>query len=207
MKQKQYLVLDGDTLSREGLHQIVRQVNADSNIISSGSLHKAFRQIINPELIDHVIIKNDDIDVAIDVLLFKLTNKLKNASFMVLTANDTPAFVQNLLSSGANSVVSSKQSHDIIVNEIRKQDRRFPRDLRQESIRADNLSELTARQKQVMSHIIQGQANKHIAWELGISEGTIKLHVSSILRALNATNRTQAAIKYRQLFEIGGDYA
>ena len=63
----------------------------------------------------------------------------------------------------------------------------------------ENIDVLTKRQKQVMQCILQGQANKQIAWQLGISEGTIKLHVSSILRALNATNRTEAALRYQHL--------
>jgi DNA-binding NarL/FixJ family response regulator len=52
---------------------------------------------------------------------------------------------------------------------------------------------LTPRQKQIRGLLRQGMSNKMIACALGISTGTVKNHVSDIFRALNATNRTQAA--------------
>jgi DNA-binding NarL/FixJ family response regulator len=52
---------------------------------------------------------------------------------------------------------------------------------------------LTARQVAVLGHLQQGKANKVIAYELGMSESTVKVHVRNIMRKMGATNRTQAA--------------
>jgi DNA-binding NarL/FixJ family response regulator len=51
---------------------------------------------------------------------------------------------------------------------------------------------LTERERQVLQHIAQGLANKQIAAALGISEHTVKFHLSSIYAKLGATNRTEA---------------
>ena len=51
---------------------------------------------------------------------------------------------------------------------------------------------LTDREAEVLGWLAKGMANKQIALELGISEHTVKFHVSSIYTKLNATNRTQA---------------
>jgi DNA-binding NarL/FixJ family response regulator len=51
---------------------------------------------------------------------------------------------------------------------------------------------LTAREVQVLGLMSRGLANKQIAVELGVSEHTVKFHVSSIYSKLNAVNRTQA---------------
>jgi DNA-binding NarL/FixJ family response regulator len=51
---------------------------------------------------------------------------------------------------------------------------------------------LTDREAEVLAHLSKGLANKQIAVALGISEHTVKFHVSSIYAKLNATNRTQA---------------
>ena len=59
-------------------------------------------------------------------------------------------------------------------------------------------NKLTTRQCEVLDYMTKGYANKLIAYELGVSEGTVKLHVSSILRALNVTNRTEAAMRAGQ---------
>ena len=52
---------------------------------------------------------------------------------------------------------------------------------------------LTRRQQDVLSHIREGCSNREIAERLGISEGTVKLHVSAVLKALGVKNRTRAA--------------
>jgi DNA-binding NarL/FixJ family response regulator len=53
---------------------------------------------------------------------------------------------------------------------------------------------LTARQVQVLRLLLQGKSNKLICRELDLAEGTVKIHVSAILKALQVTTRTQAVI-------------
>jgi DNA-binding NarL/FixJ family response regulator len=53
-------------------------------------------------------------------------------------------------------------------------------------------STLTAREKQVLSMIAEGLANKEIAWRLGISDHTVKFHVSALLGKLGAGSRAEA---------------
>ena len=54
------------------------------------------------------------------------------------------------------------------------------------------LTGLSARQMDVLRCVIQGKPNKVIARELDVAEGTVKAHLSSVLRALGARNRTEA---------------
>ncbi len=56
------------------------------------------------------------------------------------------------------------------------------------------LRELTPQQFRVLQMLGSGLLNKQIAWELNVSEATIKAHVTAILRKLGATNRTQAVL-------------
>jgi len=56
------------------------------------------------------------------------------------------------------------------------------------------ISPLTPREREILDYIAQGYLNKEIAIELGISEQTIKNHVTSILRKLNANARTEAVV-------------
>ena len=56
------------------------------------------------------------------------------------------------------------------------------------------ISPLTPREIEILNYIAQGYLNKQIAIELGISEQTIKNHVTSILRKLNANARTEAVV-------------
>jgi len=64
------------------------------------------------------------------------------------------------------------------------------------------LETLTPHQLKVLNMIANGLLNKQIAYELDISESTVKQHVSAVLRKLNLYNRTQAGIMYKQLMSI-----
>jgi DNA-binding NarL/FixJ family response regulator len=60
-------------------------------------------------------------------------------------------------------------------------------------------SMFTARQMAVLTVLQQGKANKHIAHELNMREGTVKVHIRNIMRKLKAKNRTEVAILAHQL--------
>ena len=53
---------------------------------------------------------------------------------------------------------------------------------------------LTPRQKDVLRLLAKGKANKEIARELDLAEGTVKIHLAAVLRFLKARNRTEAAV-------------
>jgi two-component system nitrate/nitrite response regulator NarL len=55
-------------------------------------------------------------------------------------------------------------------------------------------AELTPREQEILCHLAAGQSNKAIARELGISDGTVKLHVKAILRKLAVHSRVEAAV-------------
>ena len=61
-------------------------------------------------------------------------------------------------------------------------------------VRSEELG-LTPRQADVLKLLVQGKPNKLICRDLSLSEGTIKVHVSAILRALNVRTRTQVVIE------------
>ena len=62
-----------------------------------------------------------------------------------------------------------------------------------------NASGLTPRQLDVLRCLMRGQPNKLIARELGLTEGTVKIHIAAILRVLQARNRTEAVVVARDL--------
>ncbi len=55
-------------------------------------------------------------------------------------------------------------------------------------------ADLTPREREILCHLAEGQSNKVIARNLGISDGTVKLHVKAILRKLDVHSRVEAAV-------------
>jgi DNA-binding NarL/FixJ family response regulator len=64
---------------------------------------------------------------------------------------------------------------------------------------AERMSSLTPQQMRVLMMLGQGLLNKQIAYELSVSEATVKAHVSAILQKLNVDSRTQAVIAANKL--------
>ncbi len=60
--------------------------------------------------------------------------------------------------------------------------------------RTKPFDELTPREREILCHVSEGQSNKVIARRLGISDGTVKLHVKAILRKLGVHSRVEAAV-------------
>ena len=61
-------------------------------------------------------------------------------------------------------------------------------------VRRRPATELSERQRAVLALVAEGKQNKHIARALGISEKTVKAHLTTIYQALGVTDRTQAAL-------------
>jgi DNA-binding NarL/FixJ family response regulator len=61
------------------------------------------------------------------------------------------------------------------------------------------MPELTPRQLEILALLCQGHPNKEIGLRLGLAEVTVKMHVSSVFRALGVANRTQAVLAARRL--------
>ena len=59
---------------------------------------------------------------------------------------------------------------------------------------AARIRDLTPQQFRVLQMLGSGKLNKQIGYELGVSEATVKAHMSAILRKLGASNRTQAVL-------------
>jgi DNA-binding NarL/FixJ family response regulator len=69
-------------------------------------------------------------------------------------------------------------------------------------VKTSHPAALTARQKEVLNLLAAGKSNKQIAWALGISEGTVKVHVNAAFRALGVHNRVNATTALLGLSDI-----
>ena len=72
---------------------------------------------------------------------------------------------------------------------------------------ATGMSKLSSRQVEILELMTRGLLNKQIAWELGVTEGTVKSHVSAILEKLGCDRRTQAIAAFLQSLGVGTQQA
>jgi len=119
------------------------------------------------------------------------------AKFVVLTTYEGDEDIHQALSAGARSYIIKGMPHDALVSALRRVHAggRFlpPPVSRALHSRLPN-SDLSTREREVLDLIVRGKSNKEIANDLGITESTVKCHVSVILMRLNVSDRTQAVV-------------
>ena len=71
---------------------------------------------------------------------------------------------------------------------------------------ATGMAKLSSRQVEILELMTRGLLNKQIAWELGVTEGTVKSHVSAILDKLGCDRRTQAITAFLQSLGVGSQH-
>jgi DNA-binding NarL/FixJ family response regulator len=117
--------------------------------------------------------------------------------FLVLTTYEGDEDIFRALQAGAVGYLIKGMSHDLLVKGIRHiagGKRYVPSEVAQRLNRRNPQSELSDREQQVLELLAQGKSNKTMARLLGISEATIKCHVSVILAQLSVEDRTQAVL-------------
>jgi DNA-binding NarL/FixJ family response regulator len=117
------------------------------------------------------------------------------ARFVVLTTYDGDENIYRALQAGAQAYLLKDMFREQLLEAIRtvhRGQRYIPQPIARKL--ADRLgnNELSAREMQVLEAIVQGCNNKEIALELGITEPTVKFHVTNILGKLGVSDRTQA---------------
>lgn len=120
-----------------------------------------------------------------------------HARSIVLTTYEGDEDIHQAITAGALGYIIKGMSHETLVDALRKvrSGMRFlpPPIARSLADRTPN-SDLSPREREVLSLMVQGNANKEIASALGITEATVKCHVSVILLRLGVSDRTQAVV-------------
>lgn len=129
---------------------------------------------------------------------------------IVVSGRAEPGTVRAVLEAGANGFVPKTEPADILLQALRTvvgggvylpphAVHTLHVDAPEASAANKAAPVLTPRQRDVLTLLLQGAPNKTIARELGLSEGTVKLHIAALLRALRASNRTEATVRARAL--------
>jgi|KBSMisStandDraft_5_1062788.scaffolds.fasta_scaffold164373_2 DNA-binding NarL/FixJ family response regulator len=218
LRLSKVLVVDDHTLIREAMRDVLSELDPGCVVLEAhdgaGALDLAERnRDMDLVLLDLTLPDIDGLTVLAD-----LRGRYPTTAVVVLSGVKDRDTVTKAVGLGAVGYIPKSTTHEIMVNALRlvcsggvylppevmgrgalkagAQGSCDPaREFAAESARATAASlGLTDRQAQILSLIAQGKANKTICRELGLAEATVKNHVTSILKALNLTNRTQAAI-------------
>jgi len=120
-----------------------------------------------------------------------------HARCIVLTTYEGDEDIHQALAAGAMGYIIKGMSHDTLVDALRRVQtgtRFLPAPVARSLADRTPNSDLSPREREVLSLMVHGRSNREIATALGITEATVKCHVSVILARLEVNDRTQAVL-------------
>jgi DNA-binding NarL/FixJ family response regulator len=198
------LVIDDHPLIQEALKHVLTELDAALDLVQAedaSDAHAALSSAPDTELIvlDLTLPRSDGFE-----LLSELRRDWPGIPLLVLSATHDRATVERALDLGAMGFIPKTANTRVLIDALRlvlsggvfvPPDCPGTGSARPRAVaRAEDLG-LTLRQSDVLRLLVQGKPNKLICRDLSLSEGTVKVHVSAILRALNVHTRTQVVIE------------
>jgi DNA-binding NarL/FixJ family response regulator len=206
------LIVDDHPLIREAMQSVLAQLDPAIEVLEAGNCD------------DALTIAAREPDLALVLLdlrlpgvsgldgLEVLRERHPNVPVVVLSASEDRSEVMRALDLGAMGFIPKTQPSKAMIAALRVVlggGVYLPADIMSQSGGSSEANEaapvydrktqaaelgLTPRQFEVLSLLIQGKPNKLICRELNLAEGTVKIHVAAILKALGVMNRTQAVV-------------
>jgi DNA-binding NarL/FixJ family response regulator len=205
-----FIVADDHPLFREALIHAIGNCVDDATIIEADSLYSLQAVVAaNPDA-DLLFLDLNMPGVSGFSALAYIRSNHESLPTVIVSAMDDPAVIRRSIQHGASGFIPKSSPISILENGIKAvldgevwlpegvdlQDDRLDSE---EAGIAAALSTLTPHQFRVLMMLGEGLLNKQIAYQLGVSEATIKAHVTAILRKMRVNNRTQAVVAVQQL--------
>lgn len=211
MPQPALLVADDHPLFRAAVIQVIRGRFAEHAVLEASSANS-----LSAALAAHPEIELVLLDLMMPgthgfSALLHVRGEHPQLPVVVISSNDHPRVIRRAQQFGASGFISKSASADQIaqaLSDVLEGDTAFP-SMEVELSEADaelaaRLAQLTPHQFKTLLYVADGLLNKQIAQEMGVTEHTVKVHVTAILKKLGCHSRTQVAVLVRNLEADGG---
>ncbi len=204
--QMKILVIDDHPLIQEALAHVLVELDPELNLVQAcdaSDTHAALSRHpdIDLALLDLALPGRDGFE-----LLAELRSEWPDIPVLVLSATHDRATIEAALDGGAMGFIPKTANAKVLIEALRlvmsggiyipgERSTRHVAGFRSRPASRPEELGLTLRQADVLQLLVQGKPNKLICRDLRLSEGTVKVHVSAILRALKVHTRTQVVIE------------
>ncbi len=198
------LIADDHPLFRGALREAVNGLFSRAQIAEAGAFEEVTEFLVRNSEVDLVLLDLSMPGVRGFSGLMYLRAQYPGLPIVVVSANDDPAVIRRCMEFGASGFIPKTLGIEALRQAIARvlkgevwtpPDVDLARDSDDESTAMiARLATLTPQQVRVLMMLSGGLLNKQIAYELGVSEATVKAHVSAILQKLGVESRTQAVI-------------
>ncbi len=198
------VVADDHPLFREALVSAVRKARPDASVVECSSFAEA-EAALNAGTVDLMLLdlKLSDVEGMTGLNLVRANHPA--VPVVVVSASEEPHTVRHALAVGASGFIPKSASLETMIEaigQIMEGETWAPDVGEAEGEEADlqsRIASLTPSQLRILEGLKAGRLNKQIAYDLGVTEATIKAHLTSVFRKLGVQNRTQAVILSQQI--------
>jgi DNA-binding NarL/FixJ family response regulator len=210
--QYRLMIADDHPLFRGALREAVAGLFTRADIAEAGTFDEVSAMLDRASDVDLILL-----DLAMPGVrgfsgLMYLRAQYPSVPVVVVSANDEPAVIRRCMDFGASGFIPKTLGVEAMreaIGVVLKGGVWTPPDIdlhasadAETTALLARLSTLTPQQVRVLMMLSEGLLNKQIAYELGVSEATVKAHVSAILQKLGVESRTQAVIAAAKI-EVG----
>ncbi|MDD2924456.1 response regulator transcription factor [Rhodoferax sp.] len=197
------LIVDDHPLVRDGLAMLVSSLPGGVEIFKAATAAQALEQAEFHTPLDVVLLDCGLPDADGGGLIKALQTRSGGAPVIVVSANEFDGIPERMLSLGACAFVPKSKASASILNAVKValahgSSASLPAPVAAQAAQAV-APQLTARQLDILLMFDQGLTNKDIALQLGLSEKTVKNHITALFQALGVVSRLQAVRQARNL--------
>lgn len=199
-----FAIADDHPLFRGALRQALSGLERDPVVLEAGDFEAAKALVSAEEELDLLLLDLSMPGGSGLSGLISLRGMRPDLPVVIVSAQDDPQTIRRALELGASGFISKSAGMDTIRSAVRTvldggvaMPAGMELGVEHDPEMGDlirRVQSLTPQQGRVLGMIAEGLLNKQIAYELGVSEATIKAHVSAILQKLDVDSRTQAVI-------------
>ncbi|AWJ82938.1 Two-component transcriptional response regulator, LuxR family [Azospirillum argentinense] len=201
-----FLVVDDHPLVRHGFALSVGEIHPDAQVLEAGSLDEAMAIADRTPDLTLVLFDLNLGDRSGRDGVRRMVEVLGSRPLLVISGSDEVADIVDSVRLGARGYILKTSSTAVLEHAISlaltgETFLPLPRAVLSGNVAAEVarpsgqiLDRLTDRQRDVFQLLLAGHSNKEIARELGVLEGTVKVHVRAIMQKLGVRNRTQVAV-------------
>lgn len=203
------LIADDHPLFREALRGLIAKLYPNASIYETDNISSLYVLVEDRPNADLLLLDLSMPGAAGYSALVHLRSQHPQLPIIIVSAHEDPVLMRRALDHGAMGFIPksveaktlSAALQQVLMGNtwLPEVAASVPAISSEEKQAAHLLQELTPQQFRVLQMVSTGQLNKQIAHELGVSEATIKTHMTAILRKLGANNRTQAVLIANQL--------
>lgn len=196
------LIADDHALFKNYISKYIHELNKESTIFEFSDFSQSLK-FLQKEKMDIAIFDLNILEPNAEKNISEIQHNAPDSKIVIVSSSENVPQIKKIINTGISGYIPRSTDLNFLkeaFRQILEGNSYIPASLQEDEQPCKIDSKfLTNRQSQVLDLIAEGKSNKQIAYEMGVSEATVKLHINALLRSLKVSNRTEAVITAQKI--------